>query len=498
MQLAMNGWVMLLPILLPLFGGLLLTFCPRLKEKKPMEFWVSAILAVSTILVVLICLSDRGAITMWVLTDKMSFTLQADGVARLFAVLASVGWLLVSIYGQVYMQHEVRTARFYSYYMIVYGMLMGLFFSGNLITMYLFFEMVTLTSMPLVMHTRTRESVAAAQKYLYYSVGGAFLALFGLFFIYHYGDAARLAAFTPGSVLNMTDLEGHASLLLPAVFLMLVGFGAKAGMFPLHGWLPTAHPVAPAPASAVLSGIITKAGIFTIIRTVYYSVGTDVLSGTWVQTTWIILATVTVFMGSMLALKEKLFKKRLAYSTVSQVSYILLGLAFMNQTALEGALLHVVFHSLAKNALFLTAGAIIYKTGLHRVDELRGIGKRMPVIMWSFTLAALTLIGIPPTGAFLSKWYLATGAMAAELPALSWIAPVVLLISALLTAGYLMPITVNAFMPGEDADYEKLTKCEPAPSMTIPVLLFAAAAVLLGVFATPLLEYVAGIAGALL
>ncbi|MBE6931299.1 MAG: proton-conducting membrane transporter [Ruminococcaceae bacterium] len=498
MQFEISGWVMLVPILLPIIGGLMLAFCQKLKAKKCMEILVTGLLALSTVFVVLICLNNRDAITLWVLTDKLSFALQADGVARLFAVLASVGWTLVAIYAQVYMQHEVRTARFYSFYLIVYGMLMGLFFSGNLITMYLFFEMVTLTSMPLVMHTRTKESVAAAQKYLYYSVGGAFLALFGIFFIYHYGDAVKLAYFTPGSAMNLEALEGNMGLLLAAVFMMIVGFGAKAGMFPLHGWLPTAHPVAPAPASAVLSGIITKAGVFTILRTVYYAVGPELLRGTWVQTAWIILAVLTVFMGSMLALKEKVFKKRLAYSTVSQVSYILLGLAFMNTTAMEGALLHVVFHSLSKNALFMTAGAVIYKTGLHNVDELRGIGKRMPVVMWSFTLASLTLIGIPPTGAFLSKWYLATGAMAGEMSVLSWLAPVVLLVSALLTAGYLMPVAINGFMPGNDFDYDKLEKCEPAPSMTVPVLIFAAAAVLLGVFAAPLISYVAGVAGTLL
>lgn len=165
----------------------------------------------------------------------------------------------------------------------------------------------------------------------------------------------------------------------------------------MHGWLPTAHPVAPAPASAVLSGVITKAGVLGIIRSVYYVAGPDMIKGTWVQYTWIILSILTIFMGSMMAYKEKVLKKRLAYSTVSQVSYILFGLSVMQPIAFVGALMHVIFHSLVKNTLFVSAGAIICKTGKTKVRQLVGIGKEMPVTMWCFTLVSLTLIGIPPT-----------------------------------------------------------------------------------------------------
>jgi multicomponent Na+:H+ antiporter subunit D len=270
---------------------------------------------------------------------------------------------------------------------------------------------------------------------------------------------------------------------------MIVGFGVKAGMIPLHAWLPNAHPIAPAPASAALSSIIVKMGVFGVMRVVYYLFGANFLRGTWVQYTWIILTLITVFLGSMMAYREKVFKKRLAYSTVSQVSYILFGMALMHPQALTGSLLHILFHAVIKSALFMSAGAIIYKCGVERVDEMRGIGKKMPTIMWCFTLCSLALIGIPPASGFISKWYLTTGALATELPIVSWLGPVVLLVSALLTAGYLLSIVIDGFFPGPEFDYEHLEKKDPTSQMLIPIMLLAAFAVLLGVFPNSFVDY---------
>ena len=203
--------------------------------------------------------------------------------------------------------------------------------------------------------------------------------------------------------------------------------------------------MAPAPASAVLSAVIVKAGVLAIVRVVYYIYGVSFLRGTWVQTAFMVLSLTTVFMGSMLAYREPVLKKRLAYSTVSQLSYILFGLAVMDAGSVAGGLLHVLSHGFIKASLFLCAGAVIYMTGKTRVDQLKGIGKEMPFIMWCFTIASLGLIGIPPTGGFLSKWYLAEGALSSGICGFSWIGPVVLLISALLTAGYLLPVVIQAF-----------------------------------------------------
>ncbi len=339
---------------------------------------------------------------------------------------------------------------------------------------------MTLSSLPLVLHTLTHDAVMAGLKYLFYSVAGAFLALFGIFYLYAHG--AGLPFCEGGYLMVLDAYSGSGKMTLLVLMLMIVGFGTKAGMFPLHGWLPTAHPVAPAPASAVLSGIITKSGVLAIIRVVFYAVGADVLRGSWVQYTWMTLALITVFMGSMMAYKEQVLKKRLAYSTVSQVSYILFGLSVLNQDGMVGALSHFVFHSVVKDCLFLVAGVIIYKTGKKTVKELTGIGKEMPITMWCFTLVSITLVGIPPTSGFISKWYLAEGSLQTGIGGYAWFGPMVLLLSAMLTAGYLLPISIQSFFPGEGYHYQELRKKEPNLLMLIPMLLFTAAAVVFGMF----------------
>lgn len=397
--------------------------------------------------------------------------------------------------------------RFYGFYLIVFGILNGLGFAGNLVTFYIFYELMTLLSMPLVIHTRSREAIMASLKYLFYSFCGAYMALFGLYFLSRYGNTL---SFTPGGVLDKGLVAGNEGLLLVTAFLMIIGFGVKAGMFPLHAWLPTAHPVAPAPASAVLSAVIVKGGVLGLIRVVYYMFGADFLRGTWVQTAWLALALITVFMGSMLAYREKMLKKRLAYSTVSQASYILFGLALLQPVALEGAMLHMVFHALIKSVLFLAAGAVIHKTGKTRVDELTGIGKEMPGTIWCFTFVSLALIGIPPTSGFISKWYLATGALDSGTGIFAWLGPVVLLVSALLTAGYLLPVTMKGFFPGEGYTYQEdlhsdgrekkkgLFRKKEDLCMLIPIIMLTVLAVGLGVWPNPLIEYISDIVSGIL
>ena len=318
----------------------------------------------------------------------------------------------------------------------------------------------------------------AALKYLFYSLCGAYAVLFGIYFLCQYTDTL---AFSHGS-LYVTAIAEHGGFLLFIAFVMILGFGVKAGMFPMHAWLPTAHPVAPAPASAVLSAVIVKAGVLGIIRVFnLFTAGDGVfLAGTWMQTAWICLTLITIFMGSLLAYREPVLKKRLAYSTVSQLSYILFGFAVMSETAYTGSLLHIFAHGFSKAALFLCAGAIIYKTGKTRVEEMRGIGKEMPLTMWCFTIASLGLIGIPPTGGFISKWYLAIGSLRSGVPVLGVLGPVILLVSALLTAGYLLPLTINGFFPGADYDYSKLEKKEPDKLMTVPILILTVLSVLTG------------------
>ena len=230
-----------------------------------------------------------------------------------------------------------------------------------------------------------------------------------------------------------------------------------------------------------------------IFRVVYDVFGWEILQGTWVQNVLLCMSILTVFMGSMLAYGEPVLKKRLAYSTISQVSYILFGLFLMNQTAGTGSFLHVLAHGFVKAVLFLCAGAIIFRTGKSRVEELRGIGKEMPLTMCCYTIASLGLIGIPPMGGFVSKWYLCMGALSSHRQPFAWIGVVVLLISALLTAGYLLPISVQGFLPGEDFDDKACERKEPTAWMTFPILVLTILALLMGLFPNELIRWFTGI-----
>ena len=479
--------MMLTMLLLPALAALVLPF---LKSKQDKHRCVTAALALEAVLAANALFLPERELVLFSMTETLTIALKLDGISKLFMAIAAFGFLLTGVYAFRYLEHEEKDDRFFCFYLLSLAALMGMDFSRNLVTMYLFFEMITLLSMPLVLFDRTEEAVRGALKYLFYSVAGAFLALGCIFFLSRYCVSLEFVA---GGNLDMEKAAGHETLLRIVVFLGVVGFGAKAGMYPLHGWLPTAHPVAPAPASAVLSGIIAKAGVLAIIRVIYFSVGADFLRGTWVQQTLLALALLTVFMGSMMAYREKVFKKRLAYSSVSQISYALVGLFFLTPQSALGGLLHVLFHAVIKVCLFLVAGSFIHNTGKHRVEEFVGFGKSMPKTLWGFTLAALALIGIPPASGFVSKWYLALGALDSGMGVYAWLAPVVLLISALLTAGYLLPITVSGFFPGKDAVLPEQND-EGGWAMVAPIWILAGLTLILGLCAgqlVPILESLA-------
>ncbi|MEG2192530.1 MAG: proton-conducting transporter membrane subunit [Oscillospiraceae bacterium] len=301
-------------------------------------------------------------------------------------------------------------------------------------------------------------------------------------------------AFVEGGVVS-GDVGEIGAVLNLLVILAVVGFGCKSGMFPLHSWLPTAHPQAPAPASSVLSGLITKAGILAIIRIVYFTVGADILVGSIAQKVLLSLSIITIFMGSMLAYKERVLKKRLAYSTVSQVSYIIFGIMLLNTVGVTGALLQVIFHALAKNVLFLCAGAIIYKTHKTNCDDLYGLGRAMPKTFACVTIAGMSLVGIPLTAGFVSKWHLVQGALLSSVKPLPIIGVFVLMISALLTAGYLLTISIRAFFPVTKT--ERVESCEANNFMTVPLIILTLGIVFFGVFPTPLVGFVQKLAQSL-
>ncbi|MCR5655419.1 MAG: proton-conducting membrane transporter [Lachnospiraceae bacterium] len=481
------GFAYLTAVLFPVIAGLYIWMRKPFRKWKSTCTYVGVALLVSLLFSVYCFCLPNTTVELFAVTDKLKVVFGLDEMGRIFLVLTEIVWLLTGIYSFSYMEKERHINRYFGCYLVTLGVLVGLCCSANLITMYAFYEFLTLASFLLVLHEQTHEAVMAALKYLFYSFFGAYCALFGIFFLLQYTESLD---FMPGGILVSTEVMEHRELLLLCLFFMILGFGVKAGMFPLHAWLPTAHPVAPAPASAVLSGIIVKAGVLAIIRTVYYVFGASFVRDTWVQYAFLVLTLITVFMGSMLAFREPVLKKRLAYSTVSQLSYILFGIALLDTVSLTGSLFHVLAHGFIKVTLFLCAGAIIHQTGATRVDELRGIGKKMPVTIWCFTIVSLGLIGIPPTGGFISKWFLAVGALESEMKTFAIAGPVVLLVSALLTAGYLLPVTIRGFLPGDDFDYAKLKKEEPSLFMTVPILIMTVITVLLGICPNPVRDYI--------
>lgn len=489
-------YLILLSIFFPVLAGIYLLIRKEMADRRNLLITAGICFVITGILVVATLLTTHGTdFTLFYLTQSLPIYFSVDSVSVIFSAMTMIIFVCAGFFSFEYMKHETKEKRYYGYYLIVFGVLNALCFAGNLITFYLFFEMLTLSSMPLVLHNGSKEAIMAGLKYLFYSLCGAYAALFGIYFVCKYSDSLT---FTAGGVLTSSAAAEHTGLLLIVAFVMILGFSVKAGMFPMHAWLPTAHPVAPAPASAVLSAVIVKAGVLGIVRLVYYIFGASFLQGTWVQTAWLVLTLITVFMGSMLAYREKVLKKRLAYSTVSQLSYILFGLAMMDADSVTGGFLHVLAHGFIKSTLFLCAGAIIYTTGKTRVDELRGIGKKMPLTMWCYTIVSLGLIGIPPTGGFVSKWYLAVGSLNSAIPVFSWLGPVILLVSALLTAGYLLPLTIQGFFPGSDYDYEHFKKREPSGWMTIPLLILTVLSVLIGLFPTPLIDFLTRITSTIL
>lgn len=480
--------LLLLPVLLPVIGGV---FVFRQKSEQARERLALALILGTAALALVVCLLPEQRLDLPTIQSGLHLAMRNDSLAKLFLVLVCCIWVPVLIFSFPYIRHAGGERSFMTVYTMTLGVLAGLAMAANFVTMYMFFEMMSLITVPMVLHNGTSAARRAGFKYLGYSVFGAGMALAGYFFIAYYMAAPD---FAPGGAIDPVRAAQHRPLLLVIYCLMIVGFGAKAGMVPMQAWLPAAHPVAPAPASAVLSGVITKGGVLAVIRVTYYMFGVNFLQGSWPQYVLLTLALATVFVGSMLAYREKLLKRRLAYSTVSQVSYVLFGLLLLTPEGVQASLLQMVFHALAKDALFLGAGAIIFSTNYLRVDQLRGIGKRMPVTMMCFTLAALSLIGIPPMAGAVSKWYLVSAGLSAPLRGFGIAGLVVLIVSALLTAGYLLPIVTNGFFPGKHFIAERK---EMGPQMTGPLIAFAAACLLLGLFPGGLLQWLGQLAGQL-
>jgi multicomponent Na+:H+ antiporter subunit D len=391
------------------------------------------------------------------------------------ALLSSFIWMLVTIYSIDYMSSEHGCNRYYPVLIITLASTMGIFMAGDLFTLFVFFELMSMISYVLVVHEETVEALRAGYKYLIMTIIGGLALFFGIIITFEMAGTVSLA----GSTL----IQEATPLAFFAFISFMIGFGMKAGMFPLHVWLPDAHPVAPSPASALLSGIMLKTGAYGLLRVIFHVFGIGLMRESGWAMILSVLAVITILLGSAVAITQDDLKRRLAYSSIGQMGYILLGMSLLTERALIGNIFHIFSHAFMKSTLFLAAGAIILKTGKRSIKELGGIGKQMPFTMFAFTLAALAMIGIPPFNGFLSKWTLSLGAMDAGAP----FYVLVLLVSSLLNGLYYLPIIISAFFGAEPGEGHELIKIDEAPyKMLIPIAILAVSCLLFGLLPTNL------------
>ena len=482
----MNQYWILVAILLPMFGGVAVRFLP-FKKKQHLYVFLETIVVLTSIIVWSLILGGTTDVFHVVhFVNDLSISFKIDGMTMVFAGLVSFLWPLATLYAFEYMEHHERRETFFMFYSIAYGVTLGIAFASDMLTMYFFYELLTLSTVPLVMHTLEREAILASRKYLYYSLGGAAFALMGMVFLMIYGDTLE---FTLGGVLSMEKAAGREGILLWIYLFAFLGFGVKAAIFPMSGWLPTAG-VAPTPVTALLHAVaVVKAGVFALIRLTYYSFGTDFLRGTWVQNVVMALAMFTTVYGCSRALKESHIKRRLAYSTVSNLSYIIFGITIMTPMGLVGALCHLVCHAVMKICSFMCAGAFMHQTGKKYIFDMDGLGWKMPIVFCTLTFSGLGLMGVPGLAGFVSKWNLAAAAVDSKNP-VAYVGIVCLLISALLTAIYMVSIAMRAFFPPWGFDKEAIEGAEdPGWKMCLPIVVCAIGTLMLGLFSTPLIDF---------
>ena len=475
----MREVMMLIVVILPIFTGILL---PLLSFRSKRGMWIyleAAVCANSALVGWMLFHAPDNILTVFRFTHDLSITLRLDGPGAVFAGLVAFLWPFAMLYAFEYMEKEENPSSFFLFYTATYGVTLGVALSENILTMYFFFEMLSLVTLPLVMQTRTREAILASRAYLYYMLGGAAFAFIGMIFVLVYGTTS---SFVPGGVLDMANILEKKDTLLLVYVLCFGGFSVKTAMWPFSSWLPKAS-VAPTPVTALLHAVaVVNTGAFAVMRVTYYSFGTGLLKGTWAQQVVMGLVVFTIVYGCSRAVKETHFKRRLAWSTVSNLSYILFGVTLMTPLGMTGALAHLVFHSFMKMCSFLCAGAVIHRTGRSYVHELDGLGRRMPRVFLCFTVAALSLTGVPGLCGFVSKWYLAGAAVECGEP-LCYAGVAALLLSALLTAIYMIGIVVRVFFPKKDFDYSAIEGVtEPGWRMLAPLLVFAALILCFGLY----------------
>lgn len=464
----------LLAVLVSLTAAFLILFTGD-RHKNIRDFWtiLASVVKFSIVFSMIPTILEGKAIEFTIVTffEGVSLQFRVDAFGMIFATLASVLWIAVSVYSIGYMRglKEHAQTRFFFCFAIALFSAVGAAFSANLLTLYIFYEILTISTFPLVAHKETPEAIVAGRKYLAYLLTGAAFVLFAIGLTYYFTGSLDFVA---GGFVSGSASDNLLRILFAA---FIIGFGSKAAIMPLHEWLPSAM-IAPTPVSALLHAVaVVKAGVFCCLRVILYVFGPDLLSDLDI---WLILAYVvsfTVIGANILALAQNHLKRRLAFSTINNLSIIILGAILLAPDAIRGGMVHIAYHGFMKITLFLCAGAIYVKTHKEYIKDMEGIGKQMPLTMAAFTIGALGLTGIPPVCGFISKWYLCLGAIESK----HIIFLVVFLTSALLDAAYFLPIVYNAYFKKSDA----YTHFDEAPLLVVaPILTTAICSVIFGIF----------------
>jgi len=460
-------------LLVPLAGAPLIAACHRSPNTRETVTVLTSLVLFGCVvaLLPLVLGGARPALSWFEIMPGLPIAFRVEPLGMLFALIASGLWIVNSLYSIGYMRGngESHQTRFYVCFALALAGAIGIAFAANAFTLFVFYEVLTLVTYPLVTHHETPEARRGGRIYLGVLLGtSTVLLLPALIFTWR---AAGTTEFVAGGILA-GKLGPLACIGLLALYMFGIG---KAALMPVHRWLPAAM-VAPTPVSALLHAVaVVKAGVFSVVKVIVYIFGIDLLAGGAAAQGLLVVAGFTILAASVVALKADNLKRRLAYSTVSQLSYVVLAAAVLAPLSMIGAMLHIAAHALGKITLFFAAGAIYTAAHKTQVSQLDGIGRRMPWTMGAFAIGALSMIGLPPAAGFVSKWYMLAGAMSAS----QWTVVAVILASTLLNAGYFLPIVYRAFFRAPTASAHDHVHGEAPLAMVIALSVTAAATVLL-------------------
>ncbi|MCW3141077.1 MAG: monovalent cation/H+ antiporter subunit D family protein [Methanophagales archaeon] len=466
----------LLAILCPAIGSILIVLFrkrPNIRESWTMLAGIAQFLIIFSMVPLII----EGAIikcTFFTAFPGVDFGFSVDAFGLIFAITSTFLWILVSSYSIGYMRslkEHAQTRYYFCFAWAIFGAV-GVALSGNLLTMFVFYEILTVSTYPLVAHDQTPEALFAGRKYLAYLLTAGVFFLAAVVFTYHF---AGTTDFVTGGIPNLAS-EASRTALMALFALFLLGF-MKAAWMPFHSWLPTAM-VAPTPVSALLHAVaVVKAGVFGIVRVVCYIYGVDLMHELGLGLALACLATFTIIVANLFALAQDNLKRRLAYSTINQLSLIIFGVALLSPEGIEGAMMHIPFHGFMKITLFMCAGAIMVASGKKNISEMAGIGKKMPVTMITFSIGALGMCALPPTAGFVTH-HLFVGGCEEAGGTMSFF-PYILLIAAILDVMYFFPIIYTAFFEKSEGSSGSKSKIKEAPLfMLVPIAITATVSVI--------------------